>query len=223
MEVCVEVYKRGISNGACCTPVLQKAFADDVARGDTLDDLQAWLKRNPEVGRLDALRQSEQRELFLLSCIFTLVRVKTVSAEDSTKTQSGRRELNLFPTAEKCLEKIGCEQQENKKFYGTAYKNKDGYVFTWEDGTLYNPDYVSKLFTKAMIRFGRPEISLHKLRHSCVSMQINRGWEIKKLQYWLGHSDAQTALNIYSHFNRRRLNSSENDLSEISLASAGLF
>ncbi len=153
----------------------------------------------------------------------TLVRVKTESAEDSTKTQSGRRELNLFPTAEKCLEKIWCEQQENKKFYGTAYKNKDGYVFTWEDGTLYNPDYISKLFTKAMIRFGRPEISLHKLRHSCASMLINRGWDIKKLQYWLGHSDAQTTLNIYSHFNRRRLNSSENDLSEISLASADLF
>lgn len=69
MEMCVEVYKRGIGNGACCTPALRKAFAEDVARGDTLDDLLAWLKRNPEVGRLDALRRSEQRELFLLSCV----------------------------------------------------------------------------------------------------------------------------------------------------------
>lgn len=54
-------------------------------------------------------------------------------------------------------------------------------------------------------------------------MLINKGWDIKKLQYWLGHSDVQTTLNIYSHFNRHRLNTSENDLSEISLASAGLF
>lgn len=158
-----------------------------------------------------------------ISINHTLVRVKTVSAENSTKTQSSKRVLNLFPTAEKCLEKIWHEQQDNQKFYGISYKNKEGYIFTWEDGTLYNPDYISKLFTKAMIKFGRPEISLHKLRHSCASMLINKGWDIKKLQYWLGHSDAQTTLNIYSHFNRQRLNTSENDLSEISLASAQLF
>ena len=71
--------------------------------------------------------------------------------------------------------------------------------------------------------FGRPEISLHKLRHSCASMLINKGWDIKKLQYWLGHADTQTTLNIYAHFNRMRLNTSENDLSEISLVSAELF
>ena len=28
----------------------------------------------------------------------------------------------------------------------------------------------------------RPEISLHKLRHSCASMAINRGWNVKQLQ-----------------------------------------
>lgn len=158
-----------------------------------------------------------------ISINHTVVRVKTVKAEDSTKTQSSKRVLNLFGTAEKCLERIREEQRLNKGFFGDDYKNADGYVFTWEDGTRYDPDYVSKLFRKAMKKFGRPEITLHKLRHSCASMLINKGWDIKKLQYWLGHSDAQTTLNIYSHFNRQRLNTSENDLSEISLASAGLF
>ncbi len=40
----------------------------------------------------------------------------------------------------------------------------------------------------------------------CASMLINKGWDIKKLQYWLGHSDTQTTLNIYSHFDKQRLN-----------------
>ena len=153
----------------------------------------------------------------------TLVRVKTVSATDSTKTHSSKRVLNLFDTAEKCLLKIRDEQEYNKSFFQSSYKNIDNYIFTWEDGTPYDPNYISKLFKKATKDFGRPEISLHKLRHSCASMLINKGWDIKKLQYWLGHADTQTTLNIYAHFNRMRLNTSENDLSEISLVSAELF
>ena len=153
----------------------------------------------------------------------TVVRVKTTSASDTTKTHSSKRVLNLFDTAEKCLLKIQKEQEENKLFFQGDYKNADDYVFTWEDGTPYDPNYISKLFQKATTEFGRPEITLHKLRHSCASMLINKGWDIKKLQYWLGHTDTQTTLNIYAHFNRQRLNTSENDLSDISLASAELF
>jgi integrase len=158
-----------------------------------------------------------------LSIEHTVVRVKTTHAEDSTKTHSSKRILNLFETAEKCLQQLYQEQQENKLFFGATYKNKDNYIFTWEDGSAYAPDYISKSFQKATKQFGRPEITLHKLRHSCASMLINKGWDLKKLQYWLGHSDAQTTLNIYAHFNRQRLNTSTNDLSEISLASSDLF
>lgn len=178
------------------------------------------LRRSEIVGlKWDAI----DRDKKTISIKHTVVRVKTVKAEDSTKTRSGKRVLNLFSTAEKCLENVWERQELNRKFFGNDYKNKDGYVFTWEDGTRYDPDYISKLFSKAMKKFGRPEITLHKLRHSCASMLINKGWDIKKLQYWLGHTDAQTTLNIYSHFNRQRLNTSENDLSEISLASEKLF
>lgn len=153
----------------------------------------------------------------------TVTAVKKIHAEDSTKTVAGKRDLVLFETARKCLLQVRQEQEVNKAFFKNDYKNTAEYVFTWEDGTPYRPDYIYHLFSKAMKKYGRPEISLHKLRHSCASMLINKGWDIKKLQYWLGHTDAQTTLNIYSHFNRQRLNSSQNDLSEISLATADLF
>lgn len=158
-----------------------------------------------------------------ISINHTVVRVKTTNAEDSTKTQSGKRTLNLFSTAEKCLQQIKQEQEYNKKFFKADYQNTEGYIFTWEDGSPYDPNYISSLFCKATKEFGRPEITLHKLRHSCASMLINKKWDIKKLQYWLGHTDTQTTLNIYAHFNRQRLNTSDNDLCEISLASADLF
>lgn len=121
------------------------------------------------------------------------------------------------------MKKIQEKQQGNKKFYKSDYQNHEKYIFTREDGRPYDPNYISRQFQKATKEFGRPEISLHKLRHSCASMLINKGWDIKKLQYWLGHINTQTTLNIYAHFNRQCLNASENDLSEISLASADLF
>lgn len=78
----------------------------------------------------------------------TLVRVKTVSATDSTKTHSSKRVLNLFDTAEKCLLKIRDEQEYNKSFFQSSYKNIDNYIFTWEDGTpkvvLYQLPYGEK-------------------------------------------------------------------------------
>ena len=70
---------------------------------------------------------------------------------------------------------------------------------------------------------GRPEITLHKLRHSCASMLIDKGWNPKKLQYWLGHEDISVTLNIYTHYNKQKLNTNAVDLDEISNAVAELF
>lgn len=152
----------------------------------------------------------------------TVVRVKTTEAKDSTKTVNSFRTLALFPMAEQCLARIKAEQAENREFFGNDYQ-ENGYVFTWEDGKPYDPDYISKLFCTATKAYGRPEITLHKLRHTCASLLINKGWDVKKLQYWLGHSDTSTTLNIYSHFNKERLNEIPADLEELSESCAGLF
>ncbi len=52
---------------------------------------------------------------------------------------------------------------------------------------------------------------------------IIRGGISRNCNTGLGYTDTQTTLNIYAHFNRQRLNASEYDLSEMSLASADLF
>ena len=114
------------------------------------------------------------------------------------------------------------EQASNREFFGNAYHDND-YVFTGEDGRPYDPDYISKLFCKATAAYGRPEITLHKLRHTCASLLINKGWDVKKLPYWLGHSDTSTTLNIYSHFNKERLNEMPDDLEQLSESCAELF
>ena len=158
-----------------------------------------------------------------ISIQHTVVRVTSVMAENATKTQAGGQSAEPFWYSTKLSGAdqagAGCKQE----FFGNTYANQDGYIFTWEDGRQYDPNYVSRMFTRAMTDYGRPEITLHNLRHTCCSMLINRGWDLKKLQYWTGHSDASTTLNIYSHFNRKRLNESENDLNGISAAASDLF
>lgn len=133
----------------------------------------------------------------------TVTRVSSIHEENSTKTASSYRELVLFKKAEEMLQGIQKQRDENKKFYGNTYHDSD-FIFVWEDGRTYDPNYVSRTFAKATKKFGRPEVSLHKLRHSCATILIEEGWDPKKLQHWLGHSDVQTTLSIYTHYDTKR-------------------
>ncbi len=144
----------------------------------------------------------------------TVVRVKGIYAEDNVKTLESNRTLDLFPTAVKCLHNIRSRQKQNRKFFGKEYLNKEGYVFCWEDGHAYDPNYISRHFRKAMQAYGRPEITLHKLRHTCATILIDKGWDIKKIQYWLGHEDIKTTLDIYAHYVRHKDNKAGNDMEE---------
>ena len=142
----------------------------------------------------------------------TVVRVTTVEEKDSTKTRSSLRTLQLFDSTKEYLLKAKKEQEEYEKFYGNTYTDNEGYIFTWENGKKYDPDYISKLFKKATKEYGRPEITLHKLRHSCASISFDLGWNPKRVQSWLGHSDYQTTMNIYTHYEKEKLTRNNTDL-----------
>lgn len=153
----------------------------------------------------------------------TVVRVGSVHDEDSTKTTASRRELDLFDTAITCLDKIKEKQNADKKFFKSSYLNKDGYVFCWNDGHAYSPDYVSRRFKKAAAEFGRPDITLHKLRHTCASLLISNGWDIKKVQHWMGHEDIQTTLDIYAHYVKQSNNQEGDDVNRLAKQNSHLF
>ena len=159
----------------------------------------------------------------LVTIHYTVVRNKQIHEKDKTKTKNSMRDLYLFDNAVKCLSTLKKEQDENRMFFGSTYRNEKDFVFTHEDGSPYNPNWLSKQFSKAADEFGRPEITLHNLRHSCASIAINRGWNIKTLQYWLGHSDIQTTMNIYAHYSKKNLNSTNDDMNFASENSAKLF
>lgn len=89
-------------------------------------------------------------------------------------------------------------QQEMKELIGDSYVNS-GYVFTWDDGRILNPDFVTRKFSKVLKANNLPHIRYHDLRHTTASLLIAQGYDIKRVSEWLGHSDIGTTANIYGH------------------------
>ena len=135
----------------------------------------------------------------------TVVKNVTIVAKDKTKTAAGRRKYILLPEIKKVLIELKDTIKINKKTFGNTYAKTD-YVFTWQDGKPYRPDYITKEFQKVLARNNFPKMRFHDLRHSCASILYDKGWELKDIQTWLGHADIETTANVYTHISNTRKN-----------------
>ncbi|MBR3974238.1 MAG: tyrosine-type recombinase/integrase [Clostridia bacterium] len=85
----------------------------------------------------------------------------------------------------------------NKQIFGNKYLQND-YIFKWDKGKPYKPDYISRTFNNILKKCNLPIIRFQDLRHSCASLLVAQGFTIKDIQEWLGHADIQTTANIYA-------------------------
>lgn len=134
----------------------------------------------------------------------TISQSKTLNIKNRVKTSASYRSYPISDSLMQKLMLIKEEQDKNRKRFGKNYIESD-YMFTWENGELYLPDYLTKSFKK-VIR-ATPELdnslTLHSLRASCVSILVHEGIDIKDIQEWVGHKDIQTTLNIYARVNEK--------------------
>jgi integrase len=72
-------------------------------------------------------------------------------------------------------------------------------VFSEIDGSVWNPDVFSGLFTRAILKSGLPRISLHELRHSYASISQRLGTPLTTTSRSLGHSTILLTADVYSH------------------------
>ncbi|MCD8250179.1 MAG: site-specific integrase [Lachnospiraceae bacterium] len=157
------------------------------------------LRREELVGlQWSAIRHGE------LHIFHTVSRVKTTVSKNSTKTPASQRSYPIPQTIMEMLNGIQEKQECNRKLMGDSYYQSD-YIFTWEDGRPYSPDYITKSFKK-LVRDNEnldSNLHFHNLRTSCVSLLIHQNEDVKSTQKWVGHKDAQTTLQYYAKMNKR--------------------
>lgn len=87
--------------------------------------------------------------------------------------------------------------RQNKALLGDKYKD-DGFVFCKEDGSVYSPNYITRLFKKYAKKAGLKG-SFHDLRHSFATLRLQEGIDLRIVQELLGHKRIETTGNVYAH------------------------
>ena len=118
--------------------------------------------------------------------------------KDCTKNESSYRTLPLTKDMRSILLMLKNRREVNKKLFGDSYADND-FVFTWQDGNPITPNYLTRIFHNTIVKSDLPPIRLHDLRHSTASNLLANGFSVVEVQHWLGHSQASTTLNFYSH------------------------
>lgn len=124
----------------------------------------------------------------------------TVEVSKELKTKASYREFPLIPQLKERLLKHQSDIESRRTFLGSEYTTEYlNYICVNEFGNLLNPDYLSASYRKIVRKYDLPQSSFHSLRHSCGSLLLSMGFDIKQIQAYLGHSSFQTTLKIYTH------------------------
>ncbi|MNW51059.1 Transposase [compost metagenome] len=135
---------------------------------------------------------------------------------DRTKNKASRRTLPLVDTFYDLLIRMKEQQEAHRFSYGSSYcTDYMEYIYVNELGQRIKPGYITQNFPILLNKHGFRHIRYHDLRHSCASLLIASGINMKEVQEWLGHSDYATTANIYSHLEYNTKVSSAQTMSEV--------
>lgn len=101
------------------------------------------------------------------------------------------------------------------KAYGKEQNSADrAFIFHGEKGTMFPrlPDSLTHRVKRFMKNNGLPDMSPHDLRHSCATLLLNSGADIKSVQEILGHTNASTTLNFYVKSDLNQMKAATNKL-----------
>lgn len=153
------------------------------------------LRRSEVLGLSENAFDFENKKMYIKR---TVVKLTSIQDSNKTKTLASCASFNLTDDMISLFKKIQEKKEENKKYYGREYVNTE-FLFTWQDGRPFNPDYIYHHFKDLVREFGYPNMTFHGLRHSCASILYEKGWSAKDIQLWLRHADYYTTMNIYTH------------------------
>lgn len=124
------------------------------------------------------------------------------------KTESSVRKIHLIDYTVDKLEVEYKKQEELKIYFTDKDMNRhmeNNFVICKEDGSPYDPDYISKNYRRVMKdykiceKLKIPYIRFHDLRHTHATLLLKAGVNPKVVAERLGHSSISMTLNTYSH------------------------
>lgn len=135
---------------------------------------------------------------------------------DKTKTKSSKKTLPLEPIVKSFLIELKEKQKNNRELCRDSY-NKDylEYICVDNCGNIIRPDYVTETFLKLLKRKNLKIIRFHDLRHTCASILLKNGANMKEIQAWLGHSNYNTTANLYAHLDSSSVNNTGKVMADV--------
>jgi integrase len=117
----------------------------------------------------------------------------------STKSGQGRR-VRLTRQAASTLKDHRKRQLEERLRLAGLWQDQ-GLVFHNETGSLFNPSNLrnrsfKRIKTRASVR---EDLRFHDLRHTCATLLLSEGVNVKVVSELLGHASITITLNTYSH------------------------
>ena len=118
-----------------------------------------------------------------------------------TKTVYSRRRILLAESAIESLKQHRQRQEAERSALGEAWESSMDLVFPNTVGGRIIPDnFVKRHFKPLLKGLKLPgEIRFHDLRHTCATLLLSKGVNVKVVSEMLGHSDVSITLRIYSH------------------------
>lgn len=118
--------------------------------------------------------------------------------EKDPKNETSKRVISVPESIMEIIREHRVEELEKKLQCGSLWVEHD-YMFTQWNGVPMHPHTPSKWFSDFLKKNNLKKITFHQLRHTSATLLINAGVNVKAISSRLGHSNASTTLNIYSH------------------------
>jgi integrase len=115
------------------------------------------------------------------------------------KSRHGRRTIKLPANVVEILRAHRSRQLEQRLALGAGRAGPEDLVFTLPDGSLWSPDYLSRVWRRTAISRCLPNVGLHALRHSHASALIAAGIDVLTISRRLGHGSPAFTLAVYGH------------------------
>jgi integrase len=114
----------------------------------------------------------------------------------ATKTVQSMREITLPQTLTEIMREYKVWWDERVKMLGDRYNGCDR-VFLSESGDRMHPSTFRFWLKKITTRLGLPDVTIHSLRHTNITLQILAGVPLKTVSVRAGHSTTKLTTDTY--------------------------